>query len=128
MNNFINIFYRYEHPTFYDYTDYKCFYSGIMDTDAFTFDTALQFNNWVVGEPFACQPFYAYPNTRVTATLYTCRDYMGCGLTTRLGYFSDCLVLETKTENYWSFLNGTARYWVRARHWSCARGAGLQFG
>lgn len=44
MNNFINIFYRYEHPSFYDYTDYKCFYSGIMDVDTLTYATALQFN------------------------------------------------------------------------------------
>lgn len=44
MNNFINIFYRYEHPSFYDYTDYKCFYSGIMDIDTFTYSTALRFN------------------------------------------------------------------------------------
>lgn len=44
MNNFINIFYRYEYPSFYDYTDYKCFYSGIMDIDTFTYSTALCFN------------------------------------------------------------------------------------
>ena len=44
MNNFINIFYRYEHPSFYDYTDYKCFYSGIMDIDTLTYSTALCFN------------------------------------------------------------------------------------
>ncbi len=44
MNNFINIFYRYEYPSYYDYTDYKCFYSDIMDIDIFTYDTALNFN------------------------------------------------------------------------------------
>ena len=44
MNNFINVFYRYEYPSFYDYTDYKCFYSGIMDIDTFTYSTALCFN------------------------------------------------------------------------------------
>lgn len=44
MNNFINIFYRYEYPSFYDYTDYKCFYSGVMDIDTFTYSTALCFN------------------------------------------------------------------------------------
>ncbi len=44
MNNFINIFYRYEHPSFYDYTDYKYFYSEIMDVDTLTYATALQFN------------------------------------------------------------------------------------
>ncbi len=44
MNNFINIFYRYEYPSFYDYTDYKCFYSGIMDVDTLTYATALQIN------------------------------------------------------------------------------------
>lgn len=44
MNNFINIFYRYEYPSFYDYADYKCFYSGIMDVDTLTYATALQFN------------------------------------------------------------------------------------
>ena len=44
MNNFINICYRYEYPSVYDYTDYKCFYSGIMDIDTFTYSTALCFN------------------------------------------------------------------------------------
>lgn len=60
MNNFINIFYRYEHPTFYDYTDYKCFYSGIMDTDAFTFDTALQFNTTDFFKKCICSNKYIY--------------------------------------------------------------------
>lgn len=44
MNNFINIFYRYEHPSFYDYTDYKCFYSEVMDIDTLTYTTALSLN------------------------------------------------------------------------------------
>lgn len=60
MNSFINIFYRYEHPTFYDYTDYKCFYSGIMDTDTFTFDTALQFNTTDFFKKCICSNKYIY--------------------------------------------------------------------
>ena len=44
MNNFINVFYRYEYPSFYDYTDYKSFYTGIMDIDTFTYSTVLRFN------------------------------------------------------------------------------------
>ena len=60
MNNFINIFYRYEHPTFYDYTDYKCFYLGIMDTDTFTFDTALQFNTTDFFKKCICSNKYIY--------------------------------------------------------------------
>lgn len=43
MNNFINVFYRYEYPTVYDYTDYKNFYTGVMDVDTFTVSTALNF-------------------------------------------------------------------------------------
>lgn len=79
---------------------------------------ALWSDSWVIGESFTRQPLFGNPDARVTATLYTCRDYMGCDLTTRIGHFSDCLVLETKTENYGSFLNGTARYWF-------VRGIGL---
>ena len=30
MSCFINVFYRYEFPTFYDYTDYNVFYRDIM--------------------------------------------------------------------------------------------------
>ncbi len=50
MNNFINIFYHYEYPTFFDYTDYKIFYDGVLDTDSFTYSTALQLNTneWFV--------------------------------------------------------------------------------
>lgn len=45
MNNFINIFYRYEYPTVYDYTDYLCFYQGIMDVDTLTISSALKLSS-----------------------------------------------------------------------------------
>ena len=45
MNNFINVFYRYEYPTVYDYTDYLCVYKGLLDIDSFTMSTALDCSN-----------------------------------------------------------------------------------
>ena len=44
MNNFINIFYRHEHPSFFDYCDYKRFYQDVLDTDRLTYSTALLIN------------------------------------------------------------------------------------
>lgn len=44
MSCFINVFYRYEFPTFYDYTDYNVFYRDIMYRDSLTYSTALTLN------------------------------------------------------------------------------------
>ena len=45
MSCFINVFYRYEFPTFYDYTDYNVFYRDIMYRDSLTYSTALTLNS-----------------------------------------------------------------------------------
>ncbi len=44
MSNFINIQYRYDHPTFYDYTDYKVFYDHLFDSSSLTFEDARHMN------------------------------------------------------------------------------------
>lgn len=60
MSCFLNIFYRYEYPQGFDYTDYKDFYNYIFDKDVFTSEYARTINTPIHFSSFIEQDKYIY--------------------------------------------------------------------
>lgn len=60
MSNFFNIVYRYEVPTFYEYTDFEVFYRNLFDCSRMTFEDARFFNSPEYFEEFIEEGKYIY--------------------------------------------------------------------
>ena len=60
MSNFINIHYRYENPTFYEYTDFEIFYKNMFDDTKLTFEDSRHFNDSEHFTEFIEQDKYIY--------------------------------------------------------------------
>ena len=60
MSNFINLHYRFECPTFYEYTDFEVFYRDLFDTSKLTFEDSRHFNNPECFTDFIEQDKYIY--------------------------------------------------------------------
>ena len=60
MSNFINLHYRFECPTFYEYTDFEMFYKDLFDSSKLTFEDARRFNNPETFTEFIEQGKYIY--------------------------------------------------------------------
>ncbi|MFR1518478.1 MAG: discoidin domain-containing protein [Clostridia bacterium] len=58
--NFINVFYHYDYPTSYDYTDYKRYYDGIFDITKMNYDDLLLLDHKVFWKKQLLNQKYIY--------------------------------------------------------------------
>lgn len=57
---FINIFYKSEIPSAWDYTDYKLFYSQLSNETRFNYNSPIDFNNMEQFKRFLSNGYYAF--------------------------------------------------------------------